>query len=517
MLPLHLQPESHIPLYIQLRDQLRSLVHAGDLRPGDRIPASRELAQILGVHRTTVANAYAELEAEGLIQGHVGRGTFIRSNGNGLKITPPPPPTLNGNGNGTGLRWELLFADERNEEILTRLTAAAPENSLSFVMARPAEEFFPVEEMQTCCQAALKREGQEILNLGASDGYAPLKEALLELLHSDGIPAKDENLLITDGCQQALDLIAKAFVRSGDTVVLENPTYPGASAVFNGAHAHCVGVPVRTHAEPGSALGIDLEVLESTLANNRVKLLILTPDFHNPTGTSMPLASRRRVLELAGRYQVPVVEDHIYARLHSRDERIPSLKHLDRSNLVIHIDSFAKVAFPGLRVGWIVAHPTAIERLRLVKQMTDLHTDQLAQASLAEFLKRGLFHKHLTRMRKIYTDRMNALDDALRKFMPESVCWVRPEGGMAFWVELPAGFDASELMIHARERGVLFAPGRYFYVQSPMPNTLRLGFASLNEKQIARGVATLAELLRVEMRKRQRGTRRAERAHVALV
>jgi 2-aminoadipate transaminase len=274
---------------------------------------------------------------------------------------------------------------------------------------------------------------------------------------------------------------------------------------------------VRTHAEPGRALGIDLEALESTLAANRVKLLILTPDFHNPTGTSMPVASRRRVLELAGRHQVPVVEDHIYARLHGREERLPSLKQLDRSNLVIHIDSFAKVAFPGLRVGWIVAAPAAIERLRLVKQMTDLHTDQLAQATLAEFLKRGFFHKHLARMRKIYFDRLNALDEALRKSMPEGVRWTRPEGGMCFWLELPPGFDASELMIHARERGVLFAPGRYFYVQSPLPNTLRLGFASLNEKQIARGVATLSDLTRTEMRKRQRGSRRAERAHVALV
>jgi len=516
MLPLHLQPESHIPLYIQLRDQLRSLVHAGDLRPGDRIPASRELAQVLGVHRTTVANAYAELEAEGLIQGHVGRGTFIRNNGNLLHITPPAPPTLNGNGHGT-IRWELLFADERSEEILSRLTASAPVNALSFVMARPAEEFFPVEELQTCCHAALRREGQEILNLGASDGYAPLKQALLELLHRDGISAKDETLLITDGCQQALDLIAKAFVRPGDTVVMENPTYPGASAVFSGVRARCLGVPVRTHPEPGSPLGIDLEALESTLASNRVKLLVLTPDFHNPTGTSMPLASRRRVVEIASRYQVPIVEDHIYARLHSHEERLPSLKQLDRSNLVIHIDSFAKVAFPGLRVGWIVAPAAAIERLRLVKQMTDLHTDQLAQATLAEFLKRGYFHKHLARMRRIYTDRLNALDEALRKNMPEGVRWARPEGGMCFWLELPAGFDASELMIHARERGVLFAPGRYFYVQSPMPNTLRLGFANLNEKQLARGVSLLADLLRVEMRKRQRGTRRAERTHVALV
>src|SRR6516164_627703 len=515
MLPLHLQPESHIPLYIQLRDQLRSLVHAGDLRPGDRIPASRELAQTLGVHRTTVANAYAELESEGLIEGHVGRGTFIRHNGNGLKISPPPPAGLNGHSDG--LRWELLFADERSEEILTRLTASAPLDVLSFVMARPAEEFFPVEDLLSCAQTALRREGQDILNLGASDGYAPFKEAILGLLRRDGIPAKDESLLITAGCQQALDIIAKAFVRTGDTVVLENPTYPGATGVFNGVHARRLGVPVRTHAEPNSPLGLDVEALESTLAANRVKLVVLTPDFQNPTGTSMPLASRRRLLELAARYQIPVVEDHVYARLHSREERLPSLKQLDRANLVIHIDSLAKSGFPGLRVGWIVAPPAAIERLRLVKQMTDLHTDQLAQATLAEFLKRGLFQKHLARMRKVYADRLLALDEALRRQMPEGTRWTRPEGGMCLWLELPPGFDASELMILAKERGVLFAPGRYFYVQSPLPNTLRLGFASLDEKQIARGVAIIAELLRIEMRKRQRGTRRAERTHVALV
>src|SRR6266478_6509951 len=431
MLPLHLQPQSHVPLYIQLRDQLRALVHAGDLRTGDRIPASRELATMLGVHRTTVANAYAELGSEGLIQGHVGRGTFIKGNGNGLKITPPAPPVLNGNG---GIRWELLFADERGEEVLSRLTANVPENALSFVMARPAEEFFPIEELQTCVNAVLRREAAEVLNLGPSDGYPPLKEAL-----------------------------------------------------------------------------------EATLAANRVKLILLTPDFQNPTGTSMPLASRRKLLELAGRHQVPVVEDHIYARLHAREERIPSLKQLDRSNLVIHIDSFAKVAFPGLRVGWIVAPAAAIERLRVVKQTTDLHTDQLAQATLAEFLRRGLFGKHLAKMRKVYSSRLATLDEALRKHMPEGTRWTRPEGGMCLWLELPPGFDASELLIHVKERGVLFAPGRYFYVQAPLPNTLRLGFASLDEKQIARGVATLAELLKIEMRKRQRGVRRAERSRVALV
>ena len=142
-------------------------------------PASRELATALGVHRTTVANAYAELESEGLIQGHVGRGTFIRANGNGLKITPPAPPVLDG---VRGIRWELLFADERGEEVLSRLPAAAPEDALSFVMARPAEEYFPIDELQTCINAVLRREAVDVLNLGPSDGYAPLKEAILELL-----------------------------------------------------------------------------------------------------------------------------------------------------------------------------------------------------------------------------------------------------------------------------------------------------------------------------------------------
>src|SRR6266436_3391622 len=164
-----------------------------------------------------------------------------------------------------------------------------------------------------------------------------------------------------------------------------------------------------------------------------------------------------------------------------------------------------------------VAPAAAIERLRVVKQTTDLHTDQLAQATLAEFLRRGLFTKHVAKMRKIYSARLAALDDALRKHMPEGTRWTRPEGGMCLWLELPLGFDASELLIHVKERGVLFAPGRYFYVQAPLPNTLRLGFASLDEKQIARGVATLAELLKIEMRKRQRGVRRAERSRVALV
>src|ERR1700722_85130 len=219
MIPLHLQPESHVPLYVQLRDQIRALVHGVDLRPGERIPASRELAVQLGVHRTTVANAYAELESEGLISGHVGRGTFIRTESVTRKISAVPHPTaVEG-----GLRWESLFADERGEEILSRLMQTSPRGTISFVMARPAAEFFPIEELRKCSNAVWRREGTEILQFGPSDGYPALKQALVTMLRSEGYEVRDENLLITDGGQQALDLLCKAFLRPGDTVLLENP------------------------------------------------------------------------------------------------------------------------------------------------------------------------------------------------------------------------------------------------------------------------------------------------------
>lgn len=512
MLPLHLQPESHIPLYVQLRDQLRALVHCGELRDGDRIPASRELATQLGVHRTTVANAYAELESEGLIQGHVGRGTYIC--GSSVRQLTPAPRT---NGNGGGMRWESLFADERGEEGLSRLMPEVPADAIAFVTARPSEEFFPVEEFRRCCNSVLKSEGRHILQLGSTDGYEPLKKEIIEMLRGEGLAVKSEQLLITDGCQQAIDLLCKAFLRPGDSVALENPAYPGAIAIFAGARVRTLAVGVETDPRRTGHVGLDLDALESVLMQNRVKFIFVTTDFQNPTGTTLPLAARRRLLELAAHYQVPIIEDYIYARLRVRGTAVPSLKSLDRSGNVIQIDSFSKIAFPGLRVGWCIAAESAIERLRLVKQSTDLHTDQLAQATLAEFVRRDYLVRHLTKMKKVYRGRLEALEAALEKHMPDETTWTRPEGGMSIWVTLPPGFDAGELLIHVRERGVLFVPGRYFYLQNPQMNTLRLGFAGLDEKRIARGVQTLSEMLKIELRKRQRGARSESLPRVALV
>jgi len=512
MLPLQLQPESHIPLYVQLRDQLRALVHSGDLRSGDRIPASRELAGQLGVHRTTVANAYAELESEGLIEGHVGRGTFIC--GAPVKQFSPAPRT---NGNGGSARWEALFADERGDESLSRLMPDVPEGAIAFTCARPSEEFFPVEEFRRCANAVLRREGRRIMQLGATDGYEPLRRALIEWFRGEGLNVRCEQLLITDGGQQAIDLICKAFIRAGDAVAVENPAYPGAISIFAGARVRTLAVPVEADASRNGHVGLDVDALENVLLQNRVKLIFITPDFHNPTGTAMPLSERRRLLDVAARYQVPIVEDSIYARTRLRGAALPSLRSLDTHGNVIQIDSFSKIAFPGLRVGWCIGAESAIERLRLVKLSTDLHTDQLSQAALAEFMERGYLKRHIARMRKAHSSRLDAMEETLEKHMPEGTTWSRPEGGMTVWVTLPAGFDAGDLLIHARERGIYFVPGRYFYFQSPQPNTMRFGFSAVDEKSIRRGIQTFCELLKAELRKRQRGGRDEFRGRVALI
>src|SRR5579875_2494329 len=493
MLQVHLQPESHIPLYVQLRDQVRALVFSGELRTGDRIPASRELASQLGVHRTTVANAYAELEAEGLIEGHVGRGTFICAPA--VKQFSPPPRS---NGH-SGAMPEI------------------PPGAIAFTAARPSDELFPLEEFRRCVNAVLRNSGRKILQLGSTDGYGPLKDALMELLRAEGLGVRPGQLLITDGCQQAIDLVCKAFLRPGDAVAIENPAYPGAIAIFAGARVRTLPVSVETDSERTGHPGLDIDGLEAVLLQNRIKLIFVTPDFHNPTGTALPVAERRRLLELAARYQVPVVEDAIYARLRLHGKPIPSLKSLDVAGNVIQIDSFSKIAFPGLRIGWCIGAESAIERLRLVKQSTDLHSDQLSQAAMAEFVRRGHLVRHIGKMKNVYRSRLEALEKALERNMPEGVRWTRAEGGMTLWVTLPAGFDAGELLIHARERGILFLPGRYFYAQHPQPNTLRLAFASVDERKIGRGIEMFGDLLRQEMRKRQRGTREEYAARVALI
>lgn len=495
------------PLYAQIRDQIRDRIGSGALGPGDRLEPTRELARRLGVHRTTVSNAYAELEAEGLIQGSVGRGTYISPLASTLVAAKPKPRRPSGN-----LLWESLFANEPQDDSLGRLMASALEpDVISFAATHSSSDLCPMVLVRRALDAVIRREGARLLQYGSSDGYPPLKRYLVGRMRRDGMTVEPDEILVTHGCQQSLDLVCRTLVGPGDVVACENPTYTGLWHLFGPPSVHLIALPVGPE-------GADLDFLEAVLEQNRVKLLLVTPNFQNPTGRTMPLAARKRLLELAVRCQLPVAEDDIYGALRFRGRELPTLKALDTEGVVIYLNSFSKIGFPGFRVGWIAAPARVIERLRATKQRADLHTNLLGQAVLEEFGRRGWLDKLIRRARTLYEQKVELLRRGVERHFPAEVRVFYPEGGMSAWVELPAEIDAAELLAKARERKVVFAPSRYFYFQNHKHNAFRLCFSTTSDEQLEKGVAILGDLLREEIRREKTVSRRSrEGSAVALV
>lgn len=496
-----LKREGHTPLYAQIATQVREMIGGGVLKVGDRLPANRELAKMLGVNRTTVTTAYAELTADGLICSHVGRGTFIsavpaaKNNAVSKERAQPSP-----------MPWNALLADQRMDSWLSGLLDAQPKkDAISLAYGLPQAELFPLDDFRRCVDRVLRKEGRSLLQLGLSSGHAPLQQYIASQMALSGITVKPDEVLITNGCQQSLDLIHQILVRPGDEVALENPSYPGALNVFCGNNAKYTSVPVGRN-------GLDLDVLEDVLSQRRPKLIYVVPSYQNPTGVTMDLAARRRLIELAVKYRVPIIEDDIYHELRYDGPALPSLKALDEYGLVIYINSFSKVGFPGLRVGWIAAPRLVINHLNARKQKADLHASLLAQAAIYEFARQGLLAKHINRSRKAYALRRDAMLAALEKYFPEEAAWNKPAGGMAIWVRLPELLNASQILLQAAEQGVTFSPGEYFYSCSPQPNMMRLTFTMASPAAIEEAVRRLGAVIKARLLslKRQRGLGRAE-------
>jgi 2-aminoadipate transaminase len=460
-----------MPLYRQLFEQLGGLIRSGDLARGERLPATRELAGQLGLNRTTVSTAYEMLEAQGLIAGQVGRGSFV---------TGPVPEERR-------LRWDGILPP-------AALPAAVAPAEISFVMSRPSRDLFPLDEFRATCASVLARPDlADILQLGSPSGYEPLRRLLLEDARRQRLALPGDDLLITNGCQQALDLIGRVLVRPGDTVAIEDPVYPGLKNLLTGLGAHLAGIPVGPD-------GVDVAILERVL-HDRPRFLVVTSNFQNPTGATLPLAARRTLLDAARAAGVPVVENDAYGELRYTGQPLPALKQLDESGGTILLRSFSKISFPGLRVGWALGPKALLDRLRLAKEAADLHTDQLSQAVLFDFVESGRLEAHRARVLEAGAARLAATLAGCREFLPPGTRYTRPEGGMNVWLRLPAPLDAAVLLRAAREEGVAYLPGHYFTVARPDPGALRLCFASLTPEQIRTGLAILGRLSAAELEK----------------
>jgi DNA-binding transcriptional MocR family regulator len=427
------------------------MIESGTLRRGDRLPATRELAGQLGLNRTTVSAAYALLESDGLIAGHVGRGSFVTR----------------------------------------RAKSGAETAPASFSRSRPSELLFPLAEFRkTCAEVIASDDAASILQLGSPAGYPSLRRYLLEQARAEGTAQESDDILITSGCQQAFDLLQRVMSREPgqrSTVLIEDPVYLGVRSVFERAGARLVGVPVGPD-------GVDLESLEKIIARERPGLLCVTPNFQNPTGATMPLAARRALLEISQAAGVLVIENDIYGPLCYQGEPIASIKRLDETGDTILLRSFSKVAFPGLRVGWVIARRALIERLTEAKQWSDLHTDQLSQAVLLRFAESGRLEEHRRRMLIAGRERLQAALEACEKYLPADARFTRPRGGMSLWIQLPEPLDAAELLPRAEREGVTYLPGKYFAVSRPQPNGLRISFAGMTPQEIRSGLEILGRI-----------------------
>jgi 2-aminoadipate transaminase len=369
---------------------------------------------------------------------------------------------------------------------------------ISFAGGLPAPEVFPVEEFNAACDRVLKEWGAQALQYGSTDGYLPLREMIARHTSRYGISISPDNILITSGSQQALDLIGKVFINPGDRILVEEPTYLGALQAWNAYGAEYVTVPMDDN-------GMVTEALENALRSG-VKFIYVLPNFQNPTGVTLSLERRQELIEIADRYGVPIIEDDPYGQLRYEGENLPSIVSMDndfrrngsneyRGN-VIYLSTFSKTLAPGLRLAWVIAPNQVIKKLVQAKQGADLHTATFNQIVAFEVGRGGFLDRHIWLIRRIYGERRNLMLDAMEELFPPGVQWTKPKGGLFLWGMLPKGMDTTEIFKIAVKRKVAFVPGTSFYALGGGENTMRLNFSYSNPEQIHAGIERLANVLK---------------------
>lgn len=395
------------------------------------------------------------------------------------------------------ISWQQLYADRaagmRASDIREILKVTARPDVISLAGGLPAPELFPIDEYRRAYEWILESDGATALQYGPSEGYWPLRTHIAERMTQFGMNCGPDDILITNGSQQALDLIGRMFLNPGDTVLLEKPTYLGALQAFNQYQPTYAAVRMDDD-------GICVEEVERTLSRQHergqhIKFIYALPNFQNPTGRSMSLERRRRLVELASTFGVPIVEDDPYGELRYEGEALPSLKALDTDRSVIYLGTFSKILAPGFRLGWIVAAPDAMEIFLHGKQPSDLHTGMAQQMATFEVAKNGFIDKHVERIRAFYKERRDVMLRAIEEHFPAEAHHTRPAGGMFVWAELPRHVDTRELLLDAIEDKVAFVPGQGFHSDHSGTNTMRLNFSNVPPDQLREGVRRLGQAI----------------------
>ncbi|OZG60465.1 GntR family transcriptional regulator [Bifidobacterium myosotis] len=549
---LRLNRHSSVPLYRQLAAELRERIVSGALAEGYRLPPERELAGQLEVNRTTVLQAYQQLKDEGLIASKVGKGTFVLPV---LPVLPVKPavaparsdtPTSPSEVRHTELHtlrqqhcpsdapeptivrppWSVLFSDYSNRftyhDIASAERAQRGDTTIDFATGSPNPADIPDDLLRAVSLEAFSSHEFDGQPESPIEGFDELRELLAHHMQTRGVRCDVRNVMVLSGSEQGIDLIVRAFVNPGDCVLVEQSTFFPALQTFRSADARIVGVPMDEH-------GMRADLLEGYCARFRPKLIYTVPTFQNPTGTTMPLDRRRRLIDVARRYQCLIVEDDAYGELWygparkpesgdmpgfasapgrvqasvhesaqeqklSRHRPVP-LAGMENEGYVMYLSTFSKTVTSGLRTGWIVADPHVIGRLAALRRMVDQHTSTSSQRICLELLKEGRIAEHIRTLTVSYRHRRDTAIAALKEYAPAGMRWTTPEGGYYIWVSMPEGVRSLDVLAACRARGVTFMPGSVFDVDEMDDSHLRLNFVRPSASDIDRGVRIICDII----------------------
>lgn len=397
--------------------------------------------------------------------------------------------------------WSERFAQRthgmRRSEVRELLKLTEQPGIISFGGGLPAPEVFPIREFETACTRVLREQGARALQYSTTEGYRPLREMIARHTCRYGVTVTPENILITSGSQQALDLIGKVFINQGDHLLVERPTYLAALQAWNTYQAQYTAVPMDDD-------GLMTDALEAALRGGP-KFIYALPNFQNPTGVTMSLERRRELVRLADHYGVPILEDDPYGQLRYEGEHLPSIVAVDSeyrsgngkpyTGNVMYMSTFSKTLAPGLRLGWVTGPTDVIERLVQAKQGADLHTSTFNQMVAYEVAHGGFLDEHVKVIRRVYRERRDAMLAAMRECFPDGTTWTHPQGGLFLWVRFPEWLDAADVLRESVKEGVAFLAGAPFFFDRTNANTARFNFSNADPERIREGVRRIGVVL----------------------
>jgi len=478
---------SRVPYYLQISNQIKEMILQEVILPGKRLPSTRKLAPILGLNRSTIVLAYSELLAEGLVAGRIGQGTIALGSEQRETDDFQMPVSR---------RWNDYLATFTNYVYDTLILEGnewrSQEDAISLAGGDASPELYPIRDVQEIVKDLMENRPREVLRTSSCQGIYPLRRAIADEMTREGKSTKPEEVIIVSGSLQGLSLLSRILLDPGDSVVVESPTFLGALQVFRAAQAKIIGVPLDKN-------GIRLDILENILSRQKPKIIYVLPTYQNPSGIVLSLERRIHLLNLVYRYNVAIIEEDPYGKIFFEKEPPPSLKSMDKSNIVIHLGTCSKTLFPGLRIGWIIASSQVIKRLAKARQFDDMHASTLSQEIITEFYQRNLMDRHLAALRKAYKNKRDIMIGALEKHCSAFMSWNRPEGGFYIWCRLKAGLRSSEILADLPQRKVSILPGGAFFPRiEDGESWLRLNFTYENEDQLQKGIEILGKVLMKE-------------------